>query len=411
MARDVNLTTKDFQSETAGTIITDKRKFGVEIEVLSKTSEAISDLDAMISKSFGFHHDGSVKGNGIGVEIVTPIMSGKVGEETLFDLLQKMSDLKFETNYTCGLHVHHDATHLLPTNNLRVEKMKGSLFGLPIQEPYVYVQAKLYSILKKMEFSDKYILEEIPKIKNTRIKTGTESGIINGKKLSFTLSGEEKHLLFYNLGDYYFVADRATAGNVVGSGDISSVASKNDVRISINMGNFRVIRNIMYFYTAFNDVFLAMIPDERRDNNRYCKKLTDRVTPFDIERCNNLDELEKLWLKTKEPREIKMKKGDKYDESRYYGVNFHSLFAKYNTVEVRWHEGTLNPKIILYWIAIHQHILNVIESGLRIGSMSPVLNMFNLEDKIAYFFKIMGFPKHLEKYMAHRSDFFTINLK
>ncbi len=160
-----------------------------------------------------------------------------------------------------------------------------------------------------------------------------------------------------------------------------------------------------------------MLPDERRNNGNYsatgrdfCQKLIDRISPFDVERCGNMEDLEKLWLKTSSAMEIAHKKGNQYDESRYYGVNFHSLFAKYGTIEVRWHEGTLNPKMILYWIAIHQHILREIEADhLHIGSMKPVLGLFKLEDKIEYFFKIFKFPQYLEKYMRHRLEFFTIN--
>ena len=238
-------------------------------------------------------------------------------------------------------------------------------------------------------------------------------GSLNGRIARFG----DKKIIFYQLGQYNFITDRNTAHDIFNSEGIGTLTSEKDVMISRNYGKPTIIKDIMFFYTAFTDVLLAMLPDERRNNGKFsssgrdfCQKLSDRISPFDIIKCNDIDDLEELWLKTNNKNEVMHKKNSQYDESRYYGVNFHSLFSKYGTIEIRWHEGTTNPTMILYWIAIHQHILRKIEEGrLQIHQASNVLGMFKLTDKIEYFFKIVNFPKHLEKYIRERLEFYTLN--
>lgn len=413
MSRQVNIKTKEFQSTEKGSIITDPRKFGVELEVIAKKEASVIELANQISESFGFHHDGSVKGKSgdIGVEIVTPILSGKVGETALKDLLDKMNKLGFETNYSCGLHVHHDAQNLLPSSGVVVEKGNFHFYEPEMGYRATY-QAKLYKLLKKIGISDDKLIDVQNFSKQIRLKLKDGSTL-----LARSVKSVDKNIVFYQYGNYNFVAPREIAKQIYDIEDISSVASNDDVMISKKYGKPHVVKDIMFFYTVFTDVLLAMLPEERRENQKfssngrnYCQKLSDRISPFDIMRCDTMDDLEKLWLKTSDKNEIHHKKNSQYDESRYYGVNFHSLFAKYGTIEIRWHEGTTNPLMILYWIAIHQHILRKIEMGdLSTGSIRGVLGLFNLESKIEYFFDVLDLPKHLEKYIRHRLEFYTLN--
>lgn len=417
MTRQVNIKDTSFLSEEAGDIITDTRKFGVELEVISKSDDAIEELSESIADCFGFHHDGSVREEGsIGLEVVTPPMSGKAGEEELLSLLEKMNKLKFKTNLTCGLHVHHDANAFLPSKNIKVTNSLGS------EKITIGMQGKLYNILKKNGLTDKQILN-IGELSKKSVRKMEDGSRINARKIILN----DKTIYFYAWDGYpfydtkyYFVTDKTTAFRAFTREGVGIVTSPDDVGLHIDKGNPQTIKSIMYLYTAFTDVFLSMMPNDRRENGRfsangrdYCKKLIDRISPFDVERCNTVEDLEKIWLKGATPSEIKYKKNDKYDESRYYGVNFHSLFAKFGTIEVRWHEGTLNPQVILYWIALHQHMIRKIEEGaVDVRTMKSVLKIYDLNDKVDYFFSIFGFPKYLEKYMRHRIEFFTnINKK
>lgn len=164
----------------------------------------------------------------------------------------------------------------------------------------------------------------------------------------------------------------------------------------------------MYAYTIFSDVFLSIIPHDRRENTRYCQKLIQRIAPFEIENTKCYSDLETLWFKVTDKSSIDKKKGHRYDESRYYGVNFHSLFGKNKTVEIRWHEMTLDPRQILYWTAFHQHILDMISSGgVTLDNLRGGFDYFYVSDRIDFFFELFKFPKEIEEYMKHRIEFYS----
>lgn len=404
MLREVNLTDKAFQSDEAGKIITSKRKFGVEFEVFCKTEQAIDLLAKEIAPSFGFHHDGSIKGSGVGVEIVTPIMSGKTGEDCINDLLKKMDALKYETNLTCGLHVHHDATEFMPTNNIKksyIEAAKTTNTG----GIRVIIQDKLYAFLSN-KLIDNTIFKKLNAVRKEYID---DSGLFF---VNLTINNIEVRV--YGIQNYYFLAD-SKAVKIYKKQSyefdvLLKIINKSDIVLQADYGRLDVIKGIMYAYTVFDDVFMSMVPDDRRENNRFCKKISTRVAPFEIERCGNISDVEKLWFREGTREGLFHKKKDKYDESRYYATNFHSLFAKYNTVEIRLHEGTLNPTVVLYWIAFHQHIIDHIASvSVDINSCKRVLDIFRLEDKTSYFFDLFKFPSPIEKYVKHRIQFFTNN--
>lgn len=417
MAREVNLKTKEFQSEQKGEIIVDPRLFGVEIEAVSMKSNAVSILAQQISTSFGFHHDGSISGDG--VEIVTPIMSGGLGEKAIYDLTARMLELGFDTNNSCGLHVHLDANNLLSNDYVVVEKLDYTYSTFL----HTCFQPKLFDLLRSFGMSLEDILNISGKSSNVKMRfTPPTTGDITklpAKKIIFKKGEESTAIYFYQINNYHFLAKKAQAFEVFAKGELSTnteVLPKNVVALSVEHNNEKV-KAILYAYTALSDVFLSMLPEDRRTNGLYsstgrdyCQKLIDRISPFDIEKCRTTADVETLWLKTKNKNEIAYKKRDKYDESRYYGVNFHSLFAKYGTIEIRWHEGTLNPKKILYWVATHQHILRLLEENkVTIDMMRPVLNLLGVPSKVEYFFKIFKFPYILEKYLRHRIEFFTNN--
>lgn len=459
--RTVSLTSKKYQSSKPGEIITSKRKFGVEFEVLHPKIEAIQAIEQELDKSFGLHHDGTIQGSGHGIEVVTPILAGEKGEGCVHTTLLTLSALDFETNLSCGLHVHLDGDKFLPNEESLVIVYDGSVSGVqfyqksleiqsggnPVMHHGILVQNKLFTNLKKRLKSTNEIYHFLT---SNRIKQLHTSGLT----LCEATIGNDSVRFFRSLNGYYTFLDKSEFDSlrkikdqleslklsrysvVVGalrhqidgedtvvdlhnklvSKDLT-ILKEGDVYLFPNDNNiqFRHLQALMYFYTAFGDVFLSMLPEDRRMNHlysprhrSYCEKLSQRLAPRDIEMCGSFQDLERLWFKVRGERTLQMKKGDHYDESRYYGVNFHSLFAKYKTVEIRWHEATLNPESVLFWIATHQHILDNVASGdIELGEIRDIFNIFKLEKKIEYFFELCQFPPAIEKYLRRRIEFFN----
>lgn len=77
---------------------------------------------------------------------------------------------------------------------------------------------------------------------------------------------------------------------------------------------------------------------QQRRLARYTRKLpTTFVAKLDHRRPRTMDDLNTAWYGSR-------REGirEKYDQSRYHGLNLHSVYFR-GTVEFRWFEGTLNP--------------------------------------------------------------------
>ena len=394
MARETDLKNTDFQSEKAGSIIKSKRKFGVELEVLATSRNSYETLINQISTAYGIHHDGSIEGSGMGIEIVTPIMSGVKGENEIKKLLANMVSLGFTTNKSCGFHVHHDGTQFLSpkTTEIRCKPMYDLYDRTPEEyrntiadKKFFSLQNRLYSMLLGKGFSMEDIYNAF--LKSYTTKGGKERVDVSIKNHIYKVNRLSTHFYLNNI--------------TVATDDIWFETAKDDVTS---------LKNILYAYTVFDDVFQMLVPSDRREANRFCKKLSTRIAPYEIQQCKTMEDLETLWYRAKTKTAINTKKNTKYDESRYYLANFHSLFAKYNTIEIRLHEGTLNEKVVLYWIAIHQHIIDRLSNGYNaIGVMEQACDMFDRDEKLKFFLRFFKFSKELENYIIHRAEFFKTN--
>lgn len=89
----------------------------------------------------------------------------------------------------------------------------------------------------------------------------------------------------------------------------------------------------------------SIVAESRRENN-YCRKLTN------IESIKKFDD---AWYKT---YEHSGRKKNKYDETRYFWLNFHSHYYR-GTIEIRLHQGTIDPVKIMNWVKLWQAIFNL----------------------------------------------------
>lgn len=109
------------------------------------------------------------------------------------------------------------------------------------------------------------------------------------------------------------------------------------------------LRNLVLFYTIFDPAVRALLPYERR-NTYYAR-------PFGLRGLIKLDK------KNKKPIDESEKKLSSLSfRGKYYGINFSPL-TEQKTVEIRYHEGTLDGERLTHWIALHTAIVDLVMNG------------------------------------------------
>lgn len=167
--------------------------------------------------------------------------------------------------------------------------------------------------------------------------------------------------------------------------------------------NPQSLKALWAFYIGFEDVLLSFLPPSRR-GNQYCRLVKNAFHLSEIEQAETLEKLEQVWYRAKQRQAIKSRKSDKYDSSRYFGVNLHSLFAN-GHLEIRYHSGTLNAEKILYWVRLHQAIMD--KAGGLWGYAMKAQATPNLADKTKLFFEALELGESAQKYLLERQKTFT----
>jgi len=171
---------------------------------------------------------------------------------------------------------------------------------------------------------------------------------------------------------------------------------------------FPYIKNLLLFYLVFDDCLSSILPRGRR-NNRYCIRLQDHYHCKEVLDTRNRAELEVLWYRaTSGLREVRRRKTCRYSENtRYFGVNFHALLAQ-NHIEIRYHSGTLNAKKMLYWVALHQAIVDTVISG-NIGeqTITDANSIIDTRRKVERMLQLINVKGNLRKYILVRFDKFN----
>ena len=411
---------KAFQSRDKGQIIKSKRKFGVEIEMFHSKRKAIHDLYKGISSAFGFEHDGSIEARGANaIEVVSPIMQGSLGETGVKDLFLRANKLGFSVNKTCGLHVHLDGKDFSKTDKTfiaPIEILDGKLLSgmKPDDYGFIITLDVLQAITSRSSMSSeevaRLLMDEYISTRNRRIflskALGTNIPEITIKECSLTV-GKTKVMV-----DMYCLAKPSPSYEELNGKELTRLIPAQDDLFCViyNNKNLKNVLTLLYLHTVFGDVFMSMLPKSRRQDNLYCQQLSLGFSAGQIENIESFTELESAWYKTKTAIDVQRRKGNKYDDSRYFSINLHSLFAKYGTIEVRSHSATLDPSKVLYWVAFHQEILdNIVAGKISISSLSKGTHLFHIEDKTAFLIKAMQLRAPLRTYMQQRIDYFRNN--
>ena len=151
------------------------------------------------------------------------------------------------------------------------------------------------------------------------------------------------------------------------------------------------LQTIWRFYTVFDNVILSFLPASRRSNT-YCKPISKLYSHADIQN-NSGEGLELLWYsiprgttRSRLDEILRRVKGESKHGSRYCGINLHTLITD-GHLEVRYHSATLSAKKILYWVKLHQSILDTIKENMNMGSLiSKADSMLSIVEKTQYLF-------------------------
>ena len=152
------------------------------------------------------------------------------------------------------------------------------------------------------------------------------------------------------------------------------------------------LKGILLTVKALEPFIYEMLPPDR-SKNRYSAPMDDVVTSDDILSISSAKDLSVLWYESMNSTEATT---DKYNSSRYRGLNIHSRFL-HGTIEYRYHHGTLNSYFITKWMAF---CLGMSDFGARFlerddkiknlfiknesNDFSDYLSAMNMDDLIPY---------------------------
>jgi hypothetical protein len=152
------------------------------------------------------------------------------------------------------------------------------------------------------------------------------------------------------------------------------------------------LKGILLTVKALEPFIYDMLPPNR-SKNRYSPPMDDGITSDDILSISSAKDLSVLWYESMNSTEATT---DKYNSSRYRGLNIHSRFL-HGTIEYRYHHGTLNSYFITKWMAF---CLGMSDFGARFlerddkiknlfiknesNDFSDYLSAMNMDDLIPY---------------------------
>lgn len=277
-----------------GAIVKSTRIFSCEVEALTDEASGAERLAATMPDECGLSSDGSIERDSgrydqQGIEVQTPKLAGKKGEDCVRRTISALRTVEATVNKSCGLHIHLDA--------------KGIL--LPRRKEYPAALLQLW----------------------------------------------KTHLIF-------------------------------------------------------EDMLLSFLPFERRSND-YCRLMAGSFKITEVDMCDSLFDVEKLWYKMTRQRDIQAQKRHHYHSSRYFGINLHSLLA-HGHLEIRYHSGTTNGRKILEWANLHCLIMDACAAK----KMSPsffreVQATTNLRQKTDLLFEKIGMSESSRQYFYSRQKKFA----
>jgi len=165
----------------------------------------------------------------------------------------------------------------------------------------------------------------------------------------------------------------------------------------------KTIQRLLLMAYACEPIFYAVNPKSRR-NNGFCRSLNRAFKVSEILSAQP-EKIDKLFYSkgnghtTK--RDISFYKKSKWNECRYFGFNLHSLFYR-NTVEFRYHAGTIEPKKIISWVKLLRSILLYVRYSFDKSEVLGLIEQPTISGKLKYLSNMLKLNESLTSYFLNR---------
>lgn len=175
-------------------------------------------------------------------------------------------------------------------------------------------------------------------------------------------------------------------------------------------GRIEKLKKLILFYMIIEPLLYSYLPFSRRAN-RYCMPLSEFYHEDEIKNVCDISQLETIWYREQSHEKIERRKNDRYDSTRYAGINLHSLLSN-GHIEIRHHSGTIDYQKIQNWIDLHVRILDVIEQdNISLDNIIKLKYILSLSQKQTKVFELLNLEPKLQKYFTARNKKFGNELE
>lgn len=143
------------------------------------------------------------------------------------------------------------------------------------------------------------------------------------------------------------------------NGAKSSPSKQCGIHVHIGVGNHNIktLKNLVNYMSSYQDVIYKAL-DIQACRERWCKKLEPMlIDKFNQRGLDSMEKGETAWYGEGRERG----KHDHYNQTRYHGLNLHSVFSK-GTIEFRLFNGTLHAgeirSYVTFCLAMSNFALN-----------------------------------------------------
>jgi len=358
-------TKKQEDTFVGGNIIKSKRTFGVEFEVCLGENKFVG-LGKELGRDASLVHDGSID---VGIEVITPVLKGKEGETAVHKITQVLKNHGATIDESCSTHIHLGFDEVARRTfshsfcvygGVEFKSLKRAidgrtrLFNVIPDHKLLGTNSSEVSVKQTLTNFDLWGSDNGDAYYQTFHNYGIVSINVFTKKEKESLRIVLREDTFATLMDNkkfgpLSLREEEEDGSIIFDGSSSEILS-----IFISEGHTnRVngIKNVLAFYSAYDDVLTSFVEGHRRHND-YALRFSSRMPVQEILKAGKVGDIARLWSGS----------GESFNSSsKYCGINLNSI-ARHGTLEIRYMQGELDPKNVLFWVALNQQIMDVMLS-------------------------------------------------